>query len=842
MATSQIQFDELFERLILNDCLSQIPSLKPTGHLFTNEESGTLLFYASGLANAADGTREGAIAGRKAYDIATRLLKFSNGNRESLKVASDYILSQIGNFPARTLVRGETLNTARIAAIHPFLALTILAREADNTIEEGQTLLTDFQVKLLGVLREFSAVSFSAPTSAGKSTALEFDIVRRLRNPIHCLVLLVPTRALIRQVTFDLVQLLNREGLNDVPVVSAPDPLQIQAARPVVCVFTQERLQTLLVSDEWQGSIDALIVDEAQEIGEGSRGQTLELTILQVLRRYPNCSVFFSSPLRSNPEYLLQTVGRAAGSASFVEHSAPVTQNIFLLRPVRGVKKRSSVSVWFGGTERSLGTIDLPFSFRGSKYLADFPLLLTGQHDSSIIYAGEASRAEDLALHMAEQLEPLDDPEIDQLASFARDQVHSEYLLAEVATKGVAFHYGKLPQILRSKVEDLLRDRHLRFVFCTSTLLQGVNLPTKNIFIENPKKGRGQAMSTSDFWNLAGRAGRLAKEFQGNIFCIYGQDWETKPFTETRFFPLESAFERAVTTESSTLLQVAQQPPESSESEMQWAEQALARICMDFTDQGTQISESRFSNPSNHDALRAVDNACLELTAKKTLPPELYRKNPYLLPPRLDALAAFFRNQVDLTPWIPANPFVQRNYYRYEPIFKTIEDLFLRRAYDRHKYFTVLALQWMTGVSLKQLVQNRLEFKKVPLSDKRKINAEIRGLFEDIEDQLRYTYVKYFKVYSDVLRAVLAEKGLSDLQSKIPSIHLFLEYGAANITLINLMSLGLSRTSALLLKSYYGLGDQLTTQECQNRLDRVDLLASTLPALCRAEIAKLRRH
>jgi DEAD/DEAH box helicase len=842
MLASQAELDELYERLIVRDCGTYVPIVGLPDRLFSDAECSMLLFYASSLALSAGGSREGATSGRRAYDIATRLLKFANGNRQALGVASDYILSRMGNFPARSLVRSGSGAAPEVARINPYIALDILARESDNSPDQGEGLLTDFQVKLLGMLASFQSVSFSAPTSAGKSTALELEIIRRLRSSVQCLVLLVPTRALIRQVTFDLVALLNRETLTDIPVISAPDPGQIQAARSVVCVFTQERLQTLLTNGEWKRGIDTLIVDEAQEIGEGSRGQILELTVLQVLNRYPRCAVFFSSPLRSNPEYLLSTVERVNNSAFFVEHSSPVTQNIFLIRPIPQKTKHSTVSIWFDGTERRLGNIDLPFTFRGTRALADFAVLLTKPEDSSIIYAGEPSKAQDLAVQIADQLPESRNSATDELTTFVREQIHRDYVLAEVVTKGVGFHYGKLPQIIRAKVEDLLRDRHVRFVCCTSTLLQGVNLPTKNIFIENPKKGRGQPMTPSDFWNLVGRAGRLAKEFQGNIFCIYGQPWETTPFGDTRFFPLESAFHLAATKQASTLLQVAQQPPDSSESDVQWAEQALARIFVQYTERGEEIAASKFSNPANHRVLQAIDEECKRFARQKTLPSDLYQNNPYMLPQRLDKLAEFFRGKPDLAAWIPPNPFVRQNYLRYEPIFDAIETLFLRRQFDRHKYFTVLALQWMTGASLRQLIQNRLDFKKIVESDKRKINSEIRGLFEDIEDELRYTYVKYFKVYTDVLRAVLVERGLADLQQRIPPVHLYLEYGAASVTLINLMALGLSRTSAVLLRSHYALGNDLSTRECQMQIDRIDLRSSTLPGLCKAEIARLRRH
>jgi len=107
---------------------------------------------------------------------------------------------------------------------------------------------------------------------------------------------------------------------------------------------------------------------------------------------------------------------------------------------------------------------------------------------------------------------------------------------------------------------------------------------------------------------------------------------------------------------------------------------------------------------------------------------------------------------------------------------------------------------------------------------------------------VRYTYVKYFKVYAEVLRALLEERGQQHLLARIPSIHLFLEYGAANQTLINLMALGLSRTSAILLKSHLSLRDDLDAAACQQRLDRASQLTTELPALCRAEITRLKRR
>ena len=128
------------------------------------------------------------------------------------------------------------------------------------------------------------------------------------------------------------------------------------------------------------------------------------------------------------------------------------------------------------------------------------------------------------------------DNEIDELIKLTKEQIHSKYYLAETLRWGVAFHYGNMPDIIRSEIERLFSSGKISFLVCTSTLIEGVNTSCKNIFARNPKRGRGNPMTTDDFWNLAGRTGRWGKEFQGNIFCIDPDGWENDaPKTRTEF-------------------------------------------------------------------------------------------------------------------------------------------------------------------------------------------------------------------------------------------------------------------------------------------------------------------
>ncbi|MBB6454872.1 replicative superfamily II helicase [Salirhabdus euzebyi] len=64
-------------------------------------------------------------------------------------------------------------------------------------------------------------------------------------------------------------------------------------------------------------------------------------------------------------------------------------------------------------------------------------------------------------------------------------------------------------------------------VVCTTTLMQGVNLPAKNIITRNPNlfikaksAGDNPKLTGYEFSNLRGRAGRLMNDFVGRSIVL----------------------------------------------------------------------------------------------------------------------------------------------------------------------------------------------------------------------------------------------------------------------------------------------------------------------------------
>lgn len=94
--------------------------------------------------------------------------------------------------------------------------------------------------------------------------------------------------------------------------------------------------------------------------------------------------------------------------------------------------------------------------------------------------------------------------------------------------KGICCHVGYLPSTIKAKIEDLFRKRIIKTIFCTSTLLEGVNLPADNLFIVI-KNSSYILKNSADFKNLMGRVGRKTYNLIGNVYIVpeKGSSFET---------------------------------------------------------------------------------------------------------------------------------------------------------------------------------------------------------------------------------------------------------------------------------------------------------------------------
>lgn len=80
-------------------------------------------------------------------------------------------------------------------------------------------------------------------------------------------------------------------------------------------------------------------------------------------------------------------------------------------------------------------------------------------------------------------------------------------------------HHGKLPKYIQQEILDQFNKGTFDVLFCTSTIVEGVNTDAQNMIILNASKG-SKKLTPFDIKNIKGRAGRYYHCFIGRVFYM----------------------------------------------------------------------------------------------------------------------------------------------------------------------------------------------------------------------------------------------------------------------------------------------------------------------------------
>ena len=82
---------------------------------------------------------------------------------------------------------------------------------------------------------------------------------------------------------------------------------------------------------------------------------------------------------------------------------------------------------------------------------------------------------------------------------------------------GIGIHDASLPKHIGNSIVRYFNQKRLNVVFCTSTIIEGVNTSAHNVVIFDDNKG-GNKLDYFDFCNIKGRAGRMMEHFIGYLY------------------------------------------------------------------------------------------------------------------------------------------------------------------------------------------------------------------------------------------------------------------------------------------------------------------------------------
>lgn len=396
--------------------------------------------------------------------------------KECLQILSS-LIETAGLYPYLDINEGWNPSTANM-----------LSYEAHRPQGAIDIVLHEGQLEAYLHLVKGENVVLSAPTSFGKSLLIDVMIMsRRYAN----IVVIVPTIALIDETRR---RLSNRFG--DVYKIIT-HPTQCYADRNIF-VLTQERYLELSNLPK----VDFFVIDEFYKLspsankdgGYDARTTTLNIAFLKLLK--------------TEAQFLL------------------IGPNIEEVKP-----GKSSIRFYFIRSEfKTVGAESHRINVQGKKEVECLKICQK-REDSTLIFCGSIPSVCKLAAYLVDNGISVGTEESNEFADWVAENFSNEWSLVKLLRAGIAIHHASLPRSIAQYMLHLFNKGSVRFLLCTSTIIEGVNTSAKNIIVYDNVIAK-EKYDYFTFNNIKGRAGRMFRHYVGRIYILNDEPQQELPLVE----------------------------------------------------------------------------------------------------------------------------------------------------------------------------------------------------------------------------------------------------------------------------------------------------------------------
>ncbi|WP_312611595.1 DEAD/DEAH box helicase [Oscillibacter sp.] len=328
----------------------------------------------------------------------------------------------------------------------------------------------------------------SAPTSFGKSLLIE-EIVSS--NRYKNIVIIQPTLALLDETR---KKLMKYDSFYKV-VVKTTQPASNEKGN--IFLLTAERVLEYPHLPE----IDFFVLDEFYKLSakrDDERSDILNNAIYLLLKKHRASFMFLGPNIESISNGFAETY-----NAEFYKtaYSLVANEEIDYYSQYEGQFGRSGQKKLF--KERTL-----------------FELLYSLRQEQTLVFCSSPAKVRNLSKKYSAFLQEKGTQQILPLplVEWIEKNIHKQWCLTDCLNYKIGIHDGALPRHITTSIIDYFNNEDLNCLFCTTTIIEGVNTSAKNIIYFDKTKGKDTPIDFFDYSNIKGRAGRMMVHFVGKIY------------------------------------------------------------------------------------------------------------------------------------------------------------------------------------------------------------------------------------------------------------------------------------------------------------------------------------
>jgi superfamily II RNA helicase len=435
-----------------------------------------------------------------------------------------------------------------------------------NEFKEYPFELDDFQKHSIEKIRMNENILVTAATGSGKTLCCDYAIKKSVRNNKKC-IYTSPIKALSNQKFYEFKK--KFKGFCSIGIFTGDIKYNPDAD---VLIMTTEILRNLLYKKDYEkynieynldlsidlDQVDCIIFDELHYINDVDRGKVWEETLVLLPRKH-------------NLVLLSATINNASDFAMWLQsikqkycHLIPKKERVIPLNHFiyyhckypRKLDKEESKLI-MKKSNKLLPLLDHKKVFDDNNYHTIQKIVRLNKKCGNTFYSRTSiihncigllqhkkllpalffvfsrKSCEELAYSIDKYLNSIE--EQSKVLKIVKNYIHklnnkdiylktNEYLnLLKLLQKGVAYHHSGMRIVYKEIIELLCNEGLIKVLFATETFAVGINAPIKTVIFTDIKKYSNDGIrhiNTSEYLQMAGRAGRRGKDKVGTVILL----------------------------------------------------------------------------------------------------------------------------------------------------------------------------------------------------------------------------------------------------------------------------------------------------------------------------------